>query len=419
MHQLFSGYRGALRNPQFSLLLFGRSLSSVAYALFSIQGVWMVMTQSNNSPWFVSAFAIAATIPFVVFGLVAGIGADRWNKRRVMTVAEGVGAIVCLAVFAALAKGGASPWILVGANAVLATVGAFAEPCYRSVLPWVVEESDLNASNALLDGFQRGADIVVPLMVGVFAAFLRPDHLFVAAGVCYVVSALSYGAMRNDGDLAAGLTVESAGKEAPRIGAPNEGKGLLSSYRFLASHPAILLIVLCSAANILINTGAWRIGLPLLAREGLGKDMGFYGTVLGSMSAAQLVVTLVFGALKPSRPLLVYVVGVMVWGAALATVGLVREPGFVIAAAVVLAAAQSIQGLTRSLSIQRHIPRGQLGRVFSFAGTLNYTADTVSLPLATLLVGLLGAGGLIATAGGCIFTFGMLLFMFRVPFRSQ
>ena len=410
--KFFSSYAGALGNSQFIMLLTGRTASSIAYALFAIQGIWQVMSLSNNNSWYVSAFALSATLPFVVFGLFAGIAADRWNKKRVMSTLEFFAVVVCASVFFQQAIGLHFIWGIIAANALLAVASAFSEPCYRSVLPWVVQDEHLNASNALLDGFQRGSDIAISLIVSVVTLYLSASYIYLVAGFCYLVSTICYFSMRSDFVLASNSKMQpeqrsqiSSVKSAP----DSKNGGFIESYRFLAQHKSILLIIACSATNILLNTGAWRIGLPLLVKQGLGKDVAFYAKLLGFMSASQLITILLFGALKPKNPLRIYTFAVVVWGLSLAIAGLFSVPLVLLVAAITLASAQSVQGMTRSISIQKNIPREKMGRVFSFSGTLNYTADTISLPLASLLLPIFGVSALLASVGGGIFLFGIFL----------
>lgn len=87
--------KGFLLNRNFALLAIGQAISNMGDFIFSTTLlVWVfVLTHSAGA---VSGILIAQYTPVFLFGPVAGVFVDRWNRRQTMIVADVVRAVVAL-----------------------------------------------------------------------------------------------------------------------------------------------------------------------------------------------------------------------------------------------------------------------------------------------------------------------------------
>src|SRR6185437_2873981 len=99
------------RNRDFILLQFGQllssfgsSLSTIAYPLLTL-----AVTHSPAKAGYVSAMLFA---PILVFGLAAGLAADRFDRRRLMIASDIVGAGALATIGWAIIAGDASLWLI-------------------------------------------------------------------------------------------------------------------------------------------------------------------------------------------------------------------------------------------------------------------------------------------------------------------
>jgi MFS family permease len=80
--------RAAFINRNFALLWWGQAISSVGdYAWDTALVLWIATTLARGQSWAplaVSGAILAATIPQIVVGPIAGVFVDRWDKRRTM-----------------------------------------------------------------------------------------------------------------------------------------------------------------------------------------------------------------------------------------------------------------------------------------------------------------------------------------------
>jgi MFS family permease len=80
--------RAAFINPNFARLWWGQAISSVGdYAWDTALVLWVASTLAAGQPWAplaVSGVILAAALPQIIVGPLAGVFVDRWDKRRTM-----------------------------------------------------------------------------------------------------------------------------------------------------------------------------------------------------------------------------------------------------------------------------------------------------------------------------------------------
>jgi len=92
------------KNRDFVLLQAGQLLSAAGTQATAIAYPLLVLALTH-SPARAGVVGFTAIVPYALFGLFAGVAADRWNRRRVMLTADCVRALVVASLVAALAAG--------------------------------------------------------------------------------------------------------------------------------------------------------------------------------------------------------------------------------------------------------------------------------------------------------------------------
>src|SRR5437762_4319828 len=75
------------RNRDFMLLQAGQLLSTAGTQSASIAYPLLVLAVTN-SPGKAGVVSFVRLAPFAIFGLVAGVAVDRWNRRRLMIASD-------------------------------------------------------------------------------------------------------------------------------------------------------------------------------------------------------------------------------------------------------------------------------------------------------------------------------------------
>jgi len=158
--------------------LFGDRVHQIALA-FLVGG-------TTHSVIAVAFVFVAATIPNLVLGPIAGTFVDRWNHRDVMIVSDLLRAAVVLIMPIAAVT---NVWLVYPLIFLVTSISIFFRPARVAVLPRIVHEDDLLTANSALWAGETFADVVGYPLAGLFVAFLGP-----ALPLAFWIDAATYGA---------------------------------------------------------------------------------------------------------------------------------------------------------------------------------------------------------------------------------
>jgi predicted MFS family arabinose efflux permease len=144
--------------------------------LVSMAGDWMLkislpilVFERTGSVTATSAVVIANGLPTLLFGGVAGVFVDRWDRRRVMVLASLAQALAVVPLVAV--EGAGTVWIVYAVTFVVASLGQFFQPAEGALLPALVEPDELVAANSLNAVNNNLARLAGPAVGGVVAAW--------------------------------------------------------------------------------------------------------------------------------------------------------------------------------------------------------------------------------------------------------
>ncbi len=239
----------------------------------------------------------AATLPFLLLAIPAGVLADRMPRRQLMAGAEAVRALALVATLALAQSGRLSLSLL----ALLGFVGACGTVAYSvaapALVPALVPPAGLAAANARLELARTVAFVAGPALAGALVGWTGAGAAFgVAAG-------LSIGAVF----LLAGLREPA---RAPRV-TRRPLQDLREGSGFVFRHPLLLPILI---TQFVFNTAFFvlqavyvpyavhRLGL---SASGVGVTLAVYGVgmVVGALLAGWIIRALPFGVVIVIGPL--------------------------------------------------------------------------------------------------------------------
>ncbi len=134
------------------------------------------------------------------------------------------------------------------------------------------------------------------------------------------------------------------------------------TWEFLKQSKEIPFIIIIQFACILINTGLWRVVLPLFISNILKEGVGVYGLATSCLGIASLLMSLIMGLLSEKRLIFKFSIGVLVWGIGLSIINVFPSVAILYIGATLLGLGQSIEGLTRSVAIQIKTPNHLMGK---------------------------------------------------------
>ncbi|HEX5988027.1 MAG TPA: MFS transporter, partial [Nocardioides sp.] len=176
----------------------------IAYAVYDLTGSTLASAGS----------LLAAYLPQVLVGPVAGVLVDRWDRRRTMIVANLAMAVAVLPLV--LVVDAATVWLLYPLLVLQSVVEVFFAPAEQAFLPRLVEEDELVTANALNGQAGQVARLVGGALGGVAAAAGGIPAVALLDATTFVVSALLLSRIRTSGRVVADATEAAPVSEVER-----------------------------------------------------------------------------------------------------------------------------------------------------------------------------------------------------------
>jgi MFS transporter, DHA3 family, macrolide efflux protein len=379
-----------------AISLFGDRLHQVAVAV--------LVLIATGSPLATGLVFLAATLPNIALGPIAGTFVDRWDHKRVIIVSDLLRAGLVIAVPLAVAID--VIWVYPLAF-LITTVTLFARPAKVAVLPRIVAKDDLMAANSATWTADNLADILGYPIAGVLVAFLGAD-LFLAFAIdsaTYLLSAL----------LVAVIFIPPVARgAAPRVGNAVRTfiAELADGWRFLRGDPPLIQNTLVSA---LAQTS---IGVTLAlsvvyARDWLdGTIIPFpesYAAIETVIGVGNLIGGLAVGAIgtRIGKGWLV-VAGFMVMGLATVALGLTGNVLLALVAALVMGAANLIFIVPTQTIFLERTPIELMGRVVALRSSLVFGSMIAAMAVSGLVAEQVDVGLVIAASGALTFLAGVV-----------
>jgi MFS family permease len=393
----FRPYLTLLReNPAFSRL-YAAQLTSFAGEWFATVALLGLALELSGSAAVAALVLVLQTGGFAAAAPIAGIVADRLDRRRLLVTANL--ARVPLALGLLLAREPETLWIAFACVIGLAMLAAFFEPTSTAALPNLVDPRRLPEANVLI-GSAWGTMLAVGAAVGgVVAATLGRDAAFIINGFTFAASALLIYGIRRPLQQPRELGIDGAH--------PHVIEALRDAVAFARSRRLVTAFLL-SKTTFGVGTGV----VALLAVFGSsvfgGGDAGI-GALFAARGLGALVGPFAGRALfgTDDRGLLLGIGGSLVVLCVSYAVFPLAPTIWVAAALVFLAhLGGGAQWMLSTLGLQRATPDHIRGRLFSF----DYGLVTLVITASTLLAGVLADAlapafavwtmvGLIALAG--------------------
>lgn len=147
------------------------------------------MTKATGSATVLATATLVATLPGVILGPLAGVFVDRWNRRWIIIVADGVGALGAAVLMVLFWTGAIQLWHVYVITFVRALAGTFHFATEQASLSLMVPQEQL-ARVAGLNQMIQGVNMVVAPPLGALLLELLSLHGMMAVDVVTAVIAI-------------------------------------------------------------------------------------------------------------------------------------------------------------------------------------------------------------------------------------
>jgi len=338
---------------------------------------------------------LAATLPNLVLGPIAGTFVDRWDQRRVMIVSDLVRAGLVLIIPFVVEV---SLWLVYPIVFGITTVSLFFRPAKAAVVPRIVARADLMPANGALLSGEALADIAGYPLAGVFVAFLGSNLAlaFWVDSVTYLASAI----------LLIGIVVPPVIHEAgPRIAGALSTfiSELREGWRFLRGDRVLFQNTLVSVLAQL-SIGSTLALMVVFAQQSLtGRTIPYpesYALIEAAIGVGNLAGGFVIGAIGARlRKGWLVILGFLVMGLATIVLGLTSDELVAGAAGVVIGVFNLVYVIPSQTLFAERTPAWLMGRVVAIRSSMVMGALTGAMAVCSGLADQLDAGLVIAFTG--------------------
>ncbi|HET8682979.1 MAG TPA: MFS transporter [Micromonosporaceae bacterium] len=243
----------------------------------------LLVASLTGDAFLVSLAALLRWAPPLVFGLYAGVLADRLDRRRIVMAADGVRVVVLAALVVMLATDRVPVSGVLLALGLLATAEVFADNTSATLAPMLVHRDDLAIANARLQtGFITLNQLAgPPVGAALFAAgrvwpFVT-EAVLAAAGVLLVSR----------------VVLPAHGRELAGAAA-SVRRDIVEGLRWTVHHPAVRTLSLTILIFNVTFGAAWSV-LVLYAQQRLGLGAVGFGLLVTVSAVGGLLGTALYG----------------------------------------------------------------------------------------------------------------------------
>ncbi len=310
----------------------------------------LLVASKTHDPFLVSMALLSEYLPTLLFGVLGGVAADRFDRRR-MVVAVNLGRTVVLAALVVtIATDVASIGLVLATLFILGTAETFADSATSTLLPSLVAREDLGIANARVQGAQLLTNQLVLPPVGAFLFAVGPALPFATNAIGFALGAA----------LISRLATDVRAARTDRSGLRSE---TLEGLRWLIAHPPMRTLALTILTFNVTFGAAWSV-LVLYAGERLGMNAVGFGLLTTAVAAGGVIGTVIYGRLERRFKLSdIMRVGLIIETCTHLILALTTSSVIALATLVVFGAHAFVWGTTSTVVRQRAVPDALLGRV--------------------------------------------------------
>jgi MFS family permease len=390
----------SLRHLDFRYLWAGTVLMSAGQWIQQVTLGWLLYDLTGSS-MLLGALNGLRALPFLVAGPIAGVAADRMDRRRLMVRTQYVLFATAIGMGVLVASGFLRPWHLFVFTLITGIAWAFNEPVRQSLVPGTVPKKELVNAIALNSAGFNLTKVIGPAVGGVLIAAFGASGNFFVQGAAYLgVLAMIY-LMRLP------PTLEEARKSSAFA---NLKEGLA----YVWSNPTVLALM--TAAYVpRVFAVPYQLLMPVFQKDVLRVGPEGLGMLMAAPGAGAVLAVLMLASVshRIKRKGLLLLWSLIFLGAFLILFS--RTTSFPLALMVLVGAGafQIVFMTTTNTMLQLLVPDALRGRVMSL-----YMLDRGLQPAGSLLAGVMahaiGAPATVAWMGSVVILLALLV-AWRVP----
>jgi len=270
----------AFHYRDFRLMWSGAFVSSIGTWMQKLAQSWLVL-QLSGSAFYLGLDNFLGEIPIFLLALVAGVAADRIDRRRLLVASQFVQMSCAFTLAALFAFGYARVWHILSLSFIVGVAQAFGAPAYQSLIPSLVPRDHLPNAIAMNSIQFNLARVIGPVIGGITLTHL-------GAAWCFGLNGLSYVAV-----IASLLLIRVAYVPAPAEESVVES--MRQGLEFIRTRPGMLPLIVVAFVCTFLGIPI-LVFLPVFARDIFAGNETTYTILLSTEAAGAIAGALLVAA---------------------------------------------------------------------------------------------------------------------------
>ena len=345
----------ALKSRPFLMYWIGHLVSFIGTQMQLWALYWHLRTITDQ-PMFISLIGLVRFLPVILFALLAGVVADRFDRRKTTIATQLAQGLAALALGFSTLYGKTSLWMLFGLVGIQSVAVTFDVPARQALIPSLVPKEDLASAYSLTSIASKVGGILGPTLAGLIIAYMGIHWAYWFNAISYLAVILALIAMGNVQKIVEKKPVELRGAVLD----------IRAGIEFIKNSPIILSVMIIDFFGTFFSSA--KTLLPFVATDILHVGPIQYGW----LSASQSIGTVMTGIyLSQKRNLrrqgLLISVSVTAFGLATILFGFSTSFWLTMAALILIGIFDGLSSIIRNTMRQILTPDAMRGRMMSIS----------------------------------------------------
>ena len=265
----------------------GACTSSIGTWMQIVAQNWLIVSLTNASPLFLGLDAFLQQLPIILFSLIGGVFADRYDRRRTLLLSQCVqmGTSATLALLMYLHS--VQIWHVLLLSFVTGCAQSFGGPAYQSLIPSLVDKKDLPNAVALNSIQFNVARVLGPMA---FAATLAVFNAWgysepQAMNACFLLNSLSFLVVIN-------TLMMLHVKHIPPAAQGRMREELKIGLSYVKHHSSLAALIVLAAATTFLGFALLTF-LPIFAKQIFHQGADTFAHLMAFSGAGSIVGALI------------------------------------------------------------------------------------------------------------------------------
>ena len=273
----------------FWLYALGRLVSLIGSGIQSL-AIPLYILDLTGSGTIMGTFMVITMLPRILFGPVAGVLGDRFNRKMIMVYMDFARGAAILAMAVLAGANSLTITVLFIFQLLISTFDISFDPATAAMLPDIIESDKLLRGNSILGAINSLSYIIGPALGGILYGMFGIEAVLILNGASYIASAISEIFIRYQ------QTTEKG-----KISLKSVFKDVVEGVRYMRKINGLILVMVFAMLSNFLLSPFFSVVFPFFARTIVGFTSEQYGFLQSGWVVGVLIGNVILGTLLSKK----------------------------------------------------------------------------------------------------------------------